>query len=150
MSFHSLPFSARFQVLGDEAEGHFERLIGKPYVRFGLNRPPISMNKLPERIRSMPDYLCSDRLYEVKGIGRDDTLKLKVSDYQVLTWWHQAMPLSLWVWSSKRFAYAEHDLLEIRALIDSGVVRLDRFENDNKAYFAIPGSALQWNELERA
>lgn len=149
MSFHKQPFAARFQAMGDESEGYFERLIGKVHVRFGLNRPPISLKNIPERIRSMPDYLCSDRMYEVKGMGRDDTLKLKVSDYQVLTFWHQVMPLSLWVWSSYRFAYAEHDLLEIRAMIDGGLVGLDRFDNDNKAYFAIPGSALTWTEVER-
>lgn len=148
MSFHTLPFSARFQSMGDEAEGHFERICTKNHIRFGLNRPPLNMSQLPERLRCMPDYLASDRFYEVKGMGRDDVLKLKVSDYQCLTFWHQIHPLTVWVWSSHRFAWAEPELIEIRALIDSGDVGLDVF-HDGKAYFAIPGRLLNWTELER-
>lgn len=148
MAYHEMPFSARFGVLGDEAEGHFERICTNPTERWGLVRPKLHMASLPERIREAPDYLLSNRFVEVKGMGRDDILKLKVSSYQSLNWWDHTHPVHLWIWSSHRWAYADHPIIEIRAMIDGGEVELATF-HDGKAYFAIPGRLLNWTELER-
>ena len=75
--FANQPFNKRIEGMGDLAEGVFEEWCGVNYVRFGLNRPPLAMWKLPLRIRHTPDYLTSDYLVEVQGFGRKQVVHMK-------------------------------------------------------------------------
>ena len=78
MSFKDGTWAQRFGALGDEAEQVFERVARYGWVRYGLNRPPLQMHRLPARIRYTPDYLMSNKFIEVQGLGRDQKLKLKL------------------------------------------------------------------------
>lgn len=147
-SFHKLDFGQRFSAMGDTAEGMFERVFDKGFVRFGLNRPPLQMKSLPERLRHMPDYLTSTAFVECKGIGNDDTIKIKVVEWNCMNFWHQVHPLDLFVFSTKRFAWTIAPLRDIASLIDDGNATLSRY-HDGRAYFAIPGEHFSWRELDR-
>lgn len=107
--FHKQSFAHRFQAMGDEAEGKFEEVHVGGWVRYGLNRPPVSMSMLTPKIRYTPDYLCSGYLLEVQGVGGDRKLKLKVDKAMALQQWSQDIALKFFVWDSKlkRHTYLE-------------------------------------------
>lgn len=105
--FRNQSFAARFGAMGDEAEGKFEELYGAAHVRFGLNRPPVSMKKLPPFIRYQPDYLTSNGLMEVQGVGKDRKLKVKIEKALALQQWHQMFNLTMWVWDTTHSRFAE-------------------------------------------
>lgn len=148
MSFKDKDFSARFGAMGDESENTFMRVWPTNYVRFGLNRPPLRMSSLPERLRHTPDFLTSSHLVECKGVGKDDLVKIKLKELNCLWYWHQLHPVRIFVWSTTRFAWAVADLPEIQRMLDNGDATLDKF-HDGGAYFAIPGSLFCWTELDR-
>ena len=59
--FASQPWTERIETLGDPAEGAFMRWAnrtGEPAVRYGLNRPPVDMRRVPAFIRYSPDFLA--------------------------------------------------------------------------------------------
>lgn len=145
-SFHKQSFAARFGAMGDEAESVFEKVWPDNWERFGLNRPRLHMASLPERIRHTPDYLTSSNLVEVKGIGRDDTIKIKVSELNCMHYWNQVHPLVLFVWSSHRKAWTCCPPKVLQQLIDGGHATLDRY-HDGRAYFAIRGEHFEWTEV---
>lgn len=152
MSFHEGGWHKRFDAMGDEAEGHFEdefNGLGLKFVRYGLNRPPISMSRLSARLRYTPDYLCHNRLIEVQGIGRDQTVKLKLDKFNALHWWNDAHPVELYVWDSKNKRSCLVTLRALDKLLDDGVGELRRF-HEGKSYFAFPASALFGEEDEDA
>jgi len=101
-SFKDRSFSQRFGAMGDEAEGKFEERHEGKFVRYGLNRPPISMAMLPPMLRYTPDYLTSHGLIEVQGVGKDRKLKLKIDKALSLQQWHQTFKLTFFVWDSTK------------------------------------------------
>lgn len=101
MSFHEQSFANRFRSMGDEAEGVFEQKHEGKFVRYGLNRPPVSMQWMTAKIRYTPDYLTSRALVEVMGVGNDRILKLKSEKAYALQQWHTDMDLELFLWDSK-------------------------------------------------
>ncbi len=147
MAFHEQSFANRFGKLGDEAESVFEQVWQDGWVRYGLNRPPLHIASLPERIRHTPDYLTSKNFVEVKGIGRDETIKLKVAEFNCMHYWNQLHPLLLFVWSSHRKAWSVAALPFLQEAIDLGNAQLGLF-HDGRAYFALSASLLtSWVEL---
>ena len=79
MSFREQGWHARFQQMGDEAEGHFvtwARRQAMTVERLGWDRPKMGVGRMSPLLRQMPDFYASDGfLYEVVGMGRDDILK---------------------------------------------------------------------------
>lgn len=112
------PWEARVQTLGDTAERAFEEhattVLQRGYVRFGLSRPPIRLDKIPQRIRHAPDYLMSSKFVECKGVGKDQILKLKVVTWGSLHWWNDLFPVVVFVWDShkKRSCLVELGMLD--------------------------------------
>tara|TARA_R100000963_G_C4644607_1_gene108473 strand:- start:325 stop:762 length:438 start_codon:yes stop_codon:yes gene_type:complete len=100
MSFKDRDFEHRFKMMGDIAEQAFEMVWHTNFERFGLNRPRLKMSALPSNLRHTPDYLTSNNLIEVQGLGKDQTLKLKLEKYQALEWWHKVHPLLFFVYDS--------------------------------------------------
>jgi hypothetical protein len=100
MTFKDQKFEQRFQTMGDEAEGIFEDVYPQAWERFGLNRPQLQMSSLSVPIRYAPDYITSKGLIEVKGFGRDRTLKIKHENLDALWTWHQEIfRTDLFVWN---------------------------------------------------
>ena len=107
--FNQQDFGQRFGAMGDEAEGVFEQTHQGKYVRYGLNRPPVSMSMIPPFIRYTPDYLTSYGLVEVQGVGKDRKLKLKLDKAEALNEWHNQFKLTFFVWDTtqKQSTYIE-------------------------------------------
>lgn len=142
MSFKDRSFDERVATggMGDEAEGVFERVYGRGFARYGLNRPPIQMHKLPARLRYTPDYITSNYLIEVQGFGRDQTFKLKIDKWQALHYWNSLHPVALFVWDTTNKRWCLVELKQIDLLVEA-VGEIRHFP-EGKAYMAIPGDAI--------
>lgn len=102
-SFRNQSWGDRFGAMGDEAEMRFEEWAhstSRGFVRFGLNRPPIAVHRLPPFIRYTPDYLQTNQLVEVQGFGRDQLFKLKADKLEILGQWAEYHPVDLFAWDS--------------------------------------------------
>ncbi len=132
--FRNQSFASRFSAMGDEAEGKYEELCGVAHVRFGLNRPPVSMKKLPPFIRYQPDYLTSNGLVECQGVGKDRILKVKIEKALALQQWHSMFDLTMWVWDSTNERCADWPWAELWKLLPT--MPVEHFP-EGKAYWAI-------------
>lgn len=99
--FMNAPFGVRYSVMGDVAEGIFEKVM-PAHHRLGLNRPSLHVASLPYIMRFLPDYLTTDGMVEVMGIGRDKTLKIKTEKLNNLLRFEMLCPVHLFVWDSSR------------------------------------------------
>ena len=115
MSYHEQSFAGRFGSMGDEAEGRYIELHPNS-VRYGLNRPPIGLGKVPAMIRYTPDYLQHDRLVECMGIGRDGILKLKLEKLHAMEQWNMVFPVFLFVWDSNEKRYTTIPLRDLHKM----------------------------------
>lgn len=145
--FHKQSFEARYGAMGDEAEAIFEEVHEKGWVRWGLNRPPIQVSALTTKIRYAPDYLTSDGFIEVMGVGRDQTLKLKIEKLLCLLQWHQEMDTRLFIWDStnKRYCY-----VSIPDLVSQlGIAKLGKFPEGKATWdFPIEELAAEWTTTQ--
>lgn len=144
MSFKDQSFSDRFADMGDQAEGHFELyatdVLRLGFVRYGLNRPPIQMHTLPKRIAYTPDYLMSNKLVEVQGLGRDQTFKLKFDKWNSLRWWNDFQRdtfsgVFMYVWDSHKKRECMFHLNMLDDLMGKGLGTIDKFA-EGKPYIA--------------
>lgn len=133
--FSDKPFEKRLEGMGDLAEGRFEQWSDVNFVRYGLNRPPIAMWKLPPRIRYTPDYITSDYLVEVQGFGRKQVVHMKLDKWQALLWWDRnTMPLRLFLYDSHKDRQLLLPIKKLRPLVEAAEVR--KFPEGNE-YYAI-------------
>lgn len=147
--FKDRDWNARFNDLGDEAEGRFERYcveeLGVNFVRFGLNRPPLQMGMLPARIRYTPDYLLSSRFVEVQGLGRDQRFKMKFDKLGALHWWNDIQGskfhgVDIYVWDSHHQRETIFPLAHLDELIEDAGTK-DSFP-EGKPFWSVPASAV--------
>ena len=146
MSYATQSWTSRLSKLGDESENKFlevaEQYVGLDpsgspcAVRAGLLRPPFSIMNLSTRERGRPDFLTPIGFVECKGLGRDQLLKMKRADLDVLSFWDSIEPVHIFVWDSHEQRHALRNLLWITTLIDRGKSELGYFP-ENKAYFGI-------------
>jgi len=142
--FADQSFDKRFNDMGDLAEGVFEEWSPVNFVRFGLNRPPLAMWKLPPRIRYTPDYLTSDHLVEVQGFGRKQIVHMKLDKWQALLWWDRnVMPVHLFLHDSHHDRQLMFPIKKLRPLVDKAEVRT--FPEGNE-YYAINAGEV-WSLL---
>lgn len=140
--FKDQSWNARFGAMGDEAEAKFEEVHEGGWVRHGLNRPPLSMSKLPPFVRYAPDYLTTSHGYvEVQGVGRDRLLKLKVEKAIELQRWHGLFMLTLFVWDSKKKRHTYVPWNEVWSTVPSMPVNVFP---EGKAYWEINIDAPVW------
>ena len=135
MSFKDQAWSQRFLGMGELAESAFETWAAENHrvniVRYGLNRPPINVGKLPTAIRYTPDYLSVDCLWEVQGCGADHTIKLKLDKLEALRQWDRIHPVRLWFWNSKLEEHWEFPIEEWPEGLNVGTFP------EGKAYFEL-------------
>lgn len=130
--------------MGDEAETVFETVadtLGLRYVRYGLNRPPLQVGALPQRIRYTPDYLTTKAFVEVQGYGRDQELKLKVEKWMALHHWHSILPVELFVWDRTHQRWAFVTLPQLDVLLVDGDAAISKFP-EGKTYLSFNGSEV--------
>lgn len=140
-TFHQQDFSKRFSAMGDQAEGVFTVHYPQNWVRFGLDRPPINLAKVPPFIRHAPDFLTAKGMVEAQGFGKDQTAKFKTVKLDALHEWHRFFRVDFFLYDSfnRRFGWVRLPELD-EALESSG--QLMRFENDGNAYWAVPAARL--------
>lgn len=113
--FRNRPWTERFKQMGDEAEGVFETVatetLGIGFARYGLNRPPIDVAKLPAQLRYTPDYLTSRSLVEVQGSGRDQVVKLKQDKLYALMQWDGIFPTEIFLWDAHNGRWSFQQIL---------------------------------------
>lgn len=146
MSFADKPFGVRIQTMGDIAERQFEDESPVKWVRYGLCRPPINMAALPPQLRYTPDYLTSQGLVEVQGIGKDQTLKVKHEKLEALKWWSKVHPVYFYVFDSHNERSHIFTLKDLKKRCDMS--ETEHFP-EGKAYFAIK-SSLIWENAEES
>jgi len=132
--FADQSFSKRLNNMGDLAEGVFEEWCGTNFARYGLNRPPIAMWKLPAKIRYTPDYITSDYLVEVQGFGRKQVVHMKLDKWDALLWW---------LHDSHKNRELMFPIKKLRPLVDKAEVR--KFPEGNE-YYAIDAGGV-WSLL---
>ena len=140
MTFADRPFNERIQMMGDLAERKFEEVSKVNYIRYGLNRPPLNMASLPLSIRHTPDYLTSNNLVEVQGLGKDQMLKMKIEKMRALGSWNRMHKVQLFVYDSTNDRHALIEYSDLQKLCRKATV--ESFP-EGKQYYAIP-AALVW------
>jgi hypothetical protein len=150
--FRNQSFNQRFRVMGDTAEQKCEEVLtasGVGFERFGFNRPQgISMNKLPPFVRYTPDYVTSDALIEVQGLGRDNTAKFKRDKLSVLWEWDRQMPVHFFLWWSTRRKYLFVSLADVTKAVDNPSMSQLGFFDGRKAAFFLDAEGLgDWRKL---
>ena len=148
MSYRDKPFSQRLNTMGDLSEAHFESIapLGKA-VRYGWNRPSVTMTKMAETIRHTPDYYAQiGYLVECAGLGRDGIYKLKVAKHEALKVWNKIQPVMLFLWNSSTSEWALLDWKSSSKYVARAKRNgVEAFENDGNEYYAIP-----WEWVEGA
>lgn len=137
--FRDRPFSARIGAMGDQAEQIFERVYDHGWVRFGLNRPPIAVHRLPKQLRYSPDYLTTHGFLEVQGFGRDQQFKLKMDKAWALQWWNELHPVDLFAYDSKNDRFGFAPLADVLDVAQSSPVK--QFREGNQ-YWSIRSDDL--------
>lgn len=146
--FASQPWTERIETLGDPAEGAFMRWAnrtGEPAVRYGLNRPPVDMRRVPAFIRYSPDFLADRGLVEVQGCGHDGTFKFKHDKLWAISEWDAHLVVYWFLWNQP----ADKELLIPHATLETlcfdngdGLYRRDGMFDGNKPYAAVTWEAL--------
>lgn len=152
-AFNQKSWQERKRVLGAPAETVFEIFCRKKNIRFehfGMKEESsLQYWKLQLFLRLRPDYICQHGsktiLCEVKGCGSDAVLKFKLESLEALYSWQLIMPVYIFLWDSnkQRYSFIAYEALRQQLY----QCQLQRFENDNKPYFALPVSQLQWETL---
>jgi hypothetical protein len=140
MSFKDQPFDTRYQQMGDEAEQMFEKTHPRNFLRYGLDRPPIQVWRLPPFVRYTPDYLCSDGLYEVQGCGQDGLIKIKFEKLEALRQWNTLCPAYFWFWDR---ANKQYTILSVQDAVNGTQVFKKGTFPEGKDYWEIPVGWLQ-------
>lgn len=144
MAYKDDKWSEREKTLGDISEGAFEAWCNNAdlnFIRWGLDRPPLQMWRLPARLRYSPDYLMTKCFVECQGFGRDQTYKMKFEKWGSLHYWNDLHPVSLYVWDSKYERECFVPLLEFDNLLGEPGVEQGKF-GEGKAYIAVPADLL--------
>jgi hypothetical protein len=125
--------------MGDQAETEFEQRYGRGFVRAGLRRPPIRVRDLHPFEAQRPDYLTTKGYIEVMGMGRDQTLKLKVEKLEALRFWRLLGRVYLWVWDSYKRRHVELPLEQVDALVARA--KIGQFP-EGTPYYELPADGL--------
>ena len=146
--YRDKPFNQRLSSMGDMAEARFEEIspLGKA-VRFGWNRPSVTMTHMAEKIRHTPDYYAQiGYLVECAGLGRDGIYKLKLTKYEALKSWNKDQPVMLFLWNSSTSEWALLDWATLKRYVAKAKRNgIEAFENDGNEYYPI-----QWAWIEGA
>lgn len=147
MSYKDENWEERVAILGDPSEKAFQeyaerRALG--CVKYGLDRPPVDLGRIPAYVRYTPDFLTDEGLVEVQGCGKDQMFKFKHEKIRALTQWNRNCGVMVWLWNQpledwrmisvpRLFAMCRHSGYGQRT-----VFRVDGVFDGNKEYSAVP------------
>lgn len=145
-TYSDMDWQQRETTLGDPAENAcalWSQQSGYPIVRYGLNRPPISLQKVPAFIRYTPDFLGPDMLLEVQGCGKDQLFKFKHDKLWALTEWDRHMPVHLFLWNQTLNDQVIVPLLRVKRHCST----FDDYKTDGLFDGTKPYAAVRWEDL---
>jgi hypothetical protein len=147
-AFSQMTWQLREKTLGDPAEQAFREWadpLGYVTIRYGLDRPPLQVGKLPPFIRYAPDFLSTECFFEVQGCGKDQTFKFKHDKLWALHEWHQHHNVRLWLWNQTIDRNVNLPLLRVLDLCDDPTIedwRTDGMFDGHKPFAAVHWEAL--------
>lgn len=170
--FKDKDFSSRFKQMGDTSEHVFEQWADAykvSYVGYGLNRPPFDYFQwMPANLRYTPDFLCEAQggrfrhlrdsdgrltrhfLAEVKGVGHDQIVKIKLDNLESLKAWQQftGRPVTFFIFDSSKKRVSIKltvDLLEKHA----PDLPIGHFKDRGKPkpYYEVSTALLDWESV---
>lgn len=143
MNFSDGTWAQRYGAMGDASERKYEEAVEGRCVRWGINRPEgVHVPSLPSRVRAAPDYLTTEGFTECMGIGRKQHLRLKLEKHGVLHYWHQLMPVKLWIWDSHKKRSCLVSLETIDRLINTPDLCDVTYFDGRKLAFVIPAQPI--------
>lgn len=147
--FSDRSWQERETVLGDPAEKAFIQWAtasNKRHVKYGLDRPPISLAHIPAFIRYTPDFLTDRTLVEVQGCGRDQTFKFKHDKLWAMARWDGYMPVDWFLWNqpADQHVIVAHHVIHYHCCDLDGALKIDGRFDGTKPY-----STVTWDELMR-
>lgn len=146
MGFSDLSWPQRLEAMGDETEGIFEETYPDSFIRFGFNRPPFSIAKMPLQLRYMPDYLhAGTRFVECQGIGAGG-LKVKIEKLMALQHWDLLLPVHFFIWSRPKEMIAEFTIKELLQIAGKEQASLGAYSDGKKPYLRFTPGVLPWNQ----
>jgi hypothetical protein len=145
----------RYQDMGDLAESKFNLYCyscGISCVQFGWERPELEhFGWLPLALRYMPDRLVeigSKHIFvEVKGCGKDGTIKIKEENLKALEYWKNLLPVRFFFYNSSTDRSCFNELLTLENMRKlSCSVEKSKFEDNQKDYFLFSVTNFEpWN-----
>jgi len=100
-------------------------------------------------MRTRPDYLCqynNDTFFlEVKGIGADGVLKVKLDSLEGATFWNTIHPLYFFIFDSTGKRFAKVALTRLREMIKK--IFPQAFPGDEKLYYPVPANLFTWENI---
>lgn len=133
MSYHTMPYSARANTLGDESEAKYLELHPNS-DRYGFDHTDINLKNVPAFVRYRPDFIQHNRLVECMGFGRDGTLKIKLEKLYVLQQWNSVFHTDMFFWDSSERRHITMHVNDV-ALACKKNAKLDQFHEGNPAWF---------------
>lgn len=150
MSFKDQSWEERVEVLGDIGETAFQEYASRRQlgcVKYGLDRPPVDLRRIPAFVRYTPDFLTDEGLIEVQGCGKDQLFKFKHEKLRALATWDRTSTVRVWLWNEPlqdwRMLTVARLLLMCRGTRGNGRgLRVDGVFDENtaspKQYAAVP------------
>ena len=152
-SFSEQNWRERKAYLGHTSEKAFEEYClreGITYERFGYHEDSMLDYKyLPLYVRIRPDYIAQSGpetfFVEVKGVGKDGIIKLKIESLEGLTYWSLLLPVKIFVYDSSRKRASLTTLDEVKTKFTR--IYPERFTSGMKLFYPIPIQEFAWLTL---
>ena len=146
-NFANKSWQTRFDKMGDDSEAAFERNSGE-WIRYGLNRPPFPVSRLPLGVRYTPDYIWAGNYFvEVQGCSPRKGVKLKCEKYVTIeTVWHPLLPVLYFFWDSTRELHTVATQEKLRQLIKSDQATIGTFKDPGgeKPFWQLKTNMFDW------
>lgn len=154
MSYYKAPFWRRFEIMGDWSEAAIVAYCDRhnyKYTPFGFNRPNITFRKLPGFLQHMPDFIVEGFQKELvfiegKGVGRDNILKIKQQDIDILSEWNKQLPVYFSIYHSNKsnisFGVSLSHIIELCKQAETA-----SFPDNNKLYYKLLVKQFNWEPI---
>jgi len=137
------------------AEIAFEALAEKQehwtFERWGFDEkkaklPTKEFIKIPEILRSFPDYLLVDhrkeRSYLIEVKAFKDVFKLKINDLENYNKWREIIDhrigFGFFVYDYKKKKHSFIDMNTVNELVKTGKLKIGKYDDNNQEYYEVP------------
>lgn len=152
-TFNQNNWQQRKYYLGNTSETAFEIVAHREKIhfeRFGQSEESkLTYYLLHTYIRTRPDYICQkDKetfFIEVKGMGADGILKVKLDSMEGATYWSTIHPLHFFIYDSVKKRFAKAALITLKEKAKK--ILPQPFPEDGKLYYPFPANLFKWESV---